>query len=111
MARCRRPTWPRRSHPVAVTGSTAGSSGWPRWIWCASRRPGSLRATLFRRDNQAQGAGADLVGKFGRGARVEIEVDAVLAEPRNLRPAARVGHDMDQAQRGIAEMGDPGLDQ
>src|SRR5258707_7094578 len=69
------------------------------------------RSRLLRLNDQLAGAGADVVGKFRRPAGVEIEIDAVLAEPRDLLPAARIGHPVNEAQRGIAEMRDAGLDQ
>src|SRR5204863_3272773 len=67
--------------------------------------------TLIQLDNQLCGAGADLVRPARRTPRVEVEIDAVLAKPRDLSAATRVGHDMDEAQRGIAEMRDTGLDE
>src|SRR6266446_3255169 len=118
MAQCRRGNSRKRSRPAAATGSTAGWSGWPRWIWSglrirlqspktahlrtaglqpACRRDAGGPSRLLSLNDELGGAGADFVGEFGRAARVEIEVDAVLAEPRDLRPVAWVGHDMDQA--------------
>src|SRR5205814_10369444 len=98
-------SWLRRN---AASGCIAALSGWPRWIWCASRRRGERQWPRLRRlDNQFARAGTNLVRPFCRAAGVEIEVDAVLAETRNLVAIARVGHQMNQAQRGIAEMGNP----
>src|SRR5207244_6155701 len=71
----------------------------------------SENLALPHRDDEGGGAGADLVGPAGRAARFEVEIDAVLAEMRHLGPAARVAHAVNEAQRRVAEMGDPAPDE
>src|SRR5205085_9180165 len=68
-------------------------------------------AQLLRADDQLCGASTEFVRPLRWAARVEIEIDAVLAQARDLLAIARVGHQMNQAQRGIAEMDNPALDQ
>src|SRR5690348_5946104 len=102
-------SWLRRN---AASDCIAASSGWPRWIWCGSpRRSRQPLPRLRRLDNQLARAGANFIRPLCRAAGVEIEVDAVLAEACNLLPIARIGHQMNQPQRRIAEMGNPALDQ
>lgn len=54
---------------------------------------------------------ADLLRQWRRAARIEVELDSELAEAGELLAAARIGHAMQQTDRGAAEMGDPGFDQ
>src|SRR5262249_8245926 len=61
---------------------------------------------LPERHDQGACAAADIVGPASRAPRVEVEIDAELAEPSHLAPGPRVGHAMDHPQRGTAEVTD-----
>src|SRR3974390_7457 len=60
------------------------------------------------RNHQLLGSAADLVGPPGGAACIEIQVDTVLAELRDLSTGARIGHSVDHTQRRIAEMRNAG---
>ena len=63
------------------------------------------------RYDQCHGPVADIVWPASGTARVAIEIDAKLAQPRDFGSCPRVGHAMDHAQRRAAEMTDAGFDQ
>jgi hypothetical protein len=71
----------------------------------------ALSSSSPDRHDQCGGPATDIVRPAGGVARVEIKVDAKLAEPCDLGAIPRVSHAMDHAQRRIAEMADAGLDQ
>ena len=55
-------------------------------------------SALALRHDQRGGSVTDIVGPAGGAACVEIEVYAILAEPRDLGARPRVGHAMDHTQ-------------
>src|SRR3954452_22396299 len=63
------------------------------------------------RNDQRARAGSYFLRPTCGTTRVEIQIDAKLAEPRDLRPRAGVRHPVDHPQRRVPEMSDARLDQ
>ena len=66
---------------------------------------------LRHRDEQPRRGGPQRLREGGWPPGVEIELHAELPEPGEFASGNGIGHSMNKADRGIAEMDEPGFDE
>jgi len=66
---------------------------------------------LLDRNQQPRGCRPQGLRQWGRPPGIEVELNAELSEPGEFASGVWIAHPMNETDRGIAEMHEPGFDE